>query len=152
MTPEIEHFVREARAYSQFVETAATLSPRERLETARARLAAVYVAGLALPLVTLDDPEAPDPDMAAPSWPGFAEHDLYWDTLEPFDLSSDAPSNGVGSLDDDVCDTYRDLKHGLLSWDAGRRSSAVLHWRVLFMAHWGDHAVRALRVLHEACS
>lgn len=150
-SPEVERFVRAARDFCTFIETAERLTPEERRDTAREHFASVYAAAVQLPMA---EPDTGDDrvDVPKPSWPGFPKQDLYWCALEPFDTTAEKPELGCGSLDDDVLDTYRDLKRGLLLWDGGREGSAVFEWRLHFHAHWGSHATRALSALHELWS
>lgn len=79
-------------------------------------------------------------------WPGFEEADLYWEVFDPYE---EAPLV-CGSLSDDLLDVYRDLRRGLLIYDAGKVGSAVWEWKFHFTNHWGDHAVDALRALQRA--
>jgi hypothetical protein len=109
---------------------------------------ALYTAGVALP----EDPElggdADPPDPTRPAnWQSFGARD-FWEIFDPY---VEAPMVGA-SLSDDLLDVYFDVHRGLALWDAGDRAGAVWHWRFHLDAHWGDHAVDALRALHRACS
>lgn len=141
-------FVAQAREYCSSVERAAALPLPERLAVTRLRLLALYTAALDLPSVEPSDELACEHEPHIPTnWPGFGEHDAY---LEIFDPYIDEPPVG-GSLSDDVCDVYLDLRRGLWLWDAGRTDDAIWEWRFHFEHHWGDHAIDALRALHRAC-
>ena len=56
----------------------------------------------------------------------------------------------VGSLADDLADTYFDLKEGLALQEAGETepSRVIWEWRFSFDIHWGEHALSALRSLY----
>ena len=54
----------------------------------------------------------------------------------------------VGDISDDLADVYRDLKEGLMSWDAGNRGDAQFAWALGFRSHWGEHATSAIRAIH----
>ena len=145
----VDTFVREARAYCRFVETASELVLAERLRAARERLLGLYMAALALPSVEPDDTDAPPSPNVAASWPGFAGKDVYWEVFDPYE--HDATDPVAGSLTDDVLGVYGDIKPGLTLWDASQEQNAIWEWRFNFDSHWGDHAIDALRALHRAC-
>jgi hypothetical protein len=148
-TDAVDIFVREARTYCNFVENASNLSLADRLRTARERLLSLYSAVLSLPSVEPEDTVAPQtPDVPA-DWPGFEDKDVYWEVFDPYEHDDNQPV--AGSLADDVLDVYRDIRRGLALWDASQRRNAIWEWRFHFDAHWGDHAVDALRALHRAC-
>jgi Domain of unknown function (DUF5063) len=67
------------------------------------------------------------------------------------DLFDDSPESDeeptLGDLYDDLTDIYLELKHGLVLWEAGYFSEAESHWALSYRAHWGRHAVCALKVL-----
>jgi hypothetical protein len=70
------------------------------------------------------------------------EFDLYRFAFDPYDPSDSDPV--VGSLADDVADICRDLKDGLLAFNANEVDDAVWQWTFSFEAHWGLHAASAL--------
>jgi hypothetical protein len=56
----------------------------------------------------------------------------------------------LGSIADDLADTWRDLKQGLLALESGSpEADVVFSWRHDFTSHWGRHAVNALAALHD---
>ncbi|HVE41456.1 MAG TPA: DUF5063 domain-containing protein [Planctomycetota bacterium] len=72
----------------------------------------------------------------------------YWECFNPYVREELM----AGSLADDFADIYRDIKPGLVSYDAGSTTSqeaAVTEWRSAMLSHWGHHATGALRVLHH---
>ena len=64
---------------------------------------------------------------------------------QPLVVPADEPV--VADLAEDIADVFRDLVDGLRLYDEGERTQA--HWQWVFaMAHWGEHATSAIRVLH----
>jgi hypothetical protein len=58
----------------------------------------------------------------------------------------------IGDLADDLADIYRDLKPGLRateSQDDAVMGTALFQWQFSFQRHWGDHAVNAMKLLHQ---
>lgn len=147
--PEAERrvFVRVAKDFCDFVETASAMSLSERLQVGRRRLAELVAAGSALPLAEAMSDEILLTDAAPASWPGFGRHDIYWEIFDPYVDEERV----AGSLSDDFLEIYCDLKRGLTSFDAGGHEDAFWEWRFHFDHHWGEHAVDALRALQRAC-
>jgi hypothetical protein len=54
----------------------------------------------------------------------------------------------LGDVGDDLLDTYKDIRAGLLLFDAGQTAEALWHWSFLHKIHWGRHAVGAMFALH----
>lgn len=121
-----------------------------RLREARTHVLVLYAAGTKLPhwfeLGVRDKVSLPDEPREA--LVGFGKHDFYWEVFDPY---QEAPLVG-GALSDDPGDIARDLALGMAYWDAGFSDQAVWEWSFHFDAHWGDHAVDALRALHRACN
>jgi hypothetical protein len=143
----ISRFVKQAEAFCDFVDAAASLSLNERLFEARQKLTDLLGEAFKLPE---GDGEASDPgeNIALPSdWPGFGEYDYYFEVFDPYKLEEPV----TGHLSDDIFDIYRDLKRGLVAYNRGETGAAVWEWRFHFEIHWGDHAVDALRALQRAC-
>jgi hypothetical protein len=148
-TREVAAFVVQAQQFCEFIVKASTFSLAERLAIARQRLLELYEAGCALPHV--EPPTAFDagPNPAAPpGWVGFEKFEVYW---EVFDPGVDA-APVAGALSDDLLDIYRDVHRGLKLWEScAPIAAAIWEWRFHFDAHWGEHAMNALRALHRAC-
>ena len=67
----------------------------------------------------------------------------YWDVFDPY-IDHDV----IGcSLYDDLTDISRDLLKGISEYDAGLINNAAFEWKTLFKAHWGMHAMGAIRAL-----
>lgn len=116
---------------------------------ARVQLLALYAAALSLPA----KPEPGEHDAGVASsptegWCDFGAKDDYYEVFDPYVL--DEPVGG--SMSDDLLDVYRDVRRGLTLWVASHTTEAIWEWRFSFDAHWGDHAVDALRALHRACN
>jgi hypothetical protein len=147
-SPAVAGFVCRAREFCVFVEKADTLAVIDRMLSARQHLLELYTAAVALPSIEPPDgtksPGSPDPPQ---NWSGFDAFETYWEIFDPYDLQEAV----AGSLSDDLLDVYRDLRRGLALWDCHHDAGAVWEWKFHFDAHWGDHAVDALRALHRAC-
>lgn len=146
--PGAGEFAAEARRFCAFVRCADELPLDLRLREARRRMAALYRAALDLPdpaALDVDDSDAPDVEGGRVE-PSFGKADVYW--LVPDPTEEQAPT--VSLLSDDFGDTYLDVARGLQLWDRGKLDDAVWEWRFNFDAHWGRHAVDALRALHYA--
>lgn len=140
-------FLELVREFCAFIETAAQVDARERILRARVQVAELVHAACRLPSGDADGPDV-DQEVSTPTdWPGFGDLDVYHEVFDPY---VDEPPV-CGSLSDDLLDIYRDLKRGLVAYDAGQVGAAVWEWRFHFDHHWGDHAVDALRALQRAC-
>ncbi len=67
----------------------------------------------------------------------------YRDVFDPY-TDSDVISC---SLYDDIADICKDLLKGISEYDAGHINNAVFEWKLLFKAHWGMHAIGAIKAL-----
>ena len=73
--------------------------------------------------------------------------DGYWTIFDPSKIEDkDAVFN---ELSDDLADIYRDIKYGLLLFDAGHFSEAVWQWKFHFKIHWGRHLLSAQKVIYS---
>ena len=140
----IEGFVEEARAYVAFINGAAAVADAERMHAARARLLALYAAGLALTTIDAPDVEPPARERRSVGW--IFERDMYWMVFDPQE-DRDAVAGFLGG---DCSEIYDDIRDGLHLWDAGHREAAQWSWHFHFQ-HWGRHAIDALRALHGLC-
>lgn len=73
----------------------------------------------------------------------------YWLVFDPTDDND--KESVCGDLVDDIVDTYKDVKSGLLSFDLGTMASkehAIWKLKFLFEKHWGQHTINALRTMH----
>ena len=72
--------------------------------------------------------------------------DRYWQVFDP----TEDDEAIFGSLADDIADTYRDLKKGLVLIEAHGvpPEDTIWNWRILFYSHWGKHSMDALIAIH----
>jgi hypothetical protein len=73
----------------------------------------------------------------------------FFDLTESLDLEQKPV---IGDLADDLADIYRDLKPGLLVTSNQQNAvmvEVVFDWQFSFQSHWGDHAVNAMKLLHQ---
>lgn len=70
----------------------------------------------------------------------------YREYFDPDPLLRD--ESGLGDIGDDMLDIYKDVRAGLLLFDAGQTADALWHWSFLHRIHWGRHAVGAIFALH----
>ena len=114
-------------------------------------LCKLYAAALVLPTV---EPENSDglPDLpplllerARSNLAGF-NGQYYREYFDPNPWLSDEPV--MGDVGDDLLDTYKDIRAGLLLFDQGQTTEAIWHWAFLHHIHWGRHAVGAVFALH----
>jgi hypothetical protein len=78
----------------------------------------------------------------------FGEDAFYWPTAS-FVAGGHGGLIG-GSLADDLDDIYGEVKYGLdLLAASESESEAVWNWRFSFWNHWGNHALKALWMIHN---
>jgi hypothetical protein len=71
----------------------------------------------------------------------------YWDVFDP--LITEGGEAVFNSLSDDLADIYRDIKEGLVLYDAGKLKDAVWEWQFNFKIHWGQHLTGAQRAINS---
>jgi hypothetical protein len=69
--------------------------------------------------------------------------DEYADVADPVT----DPTVSVGWISNDLVDIASALNHGLAHHDAGRPLEALWWWQFSYLAHWGERATSALRVV-----
>jgi hypothetical protein len=70
----------------------------------------------------------------------------YREFFDPDPLQDEEPV--MGDVGDDLLDTYKDIRSGLLLFEQGKITEALWFWAFLHRIHWGRHAVGALFALH----
>jgi hypothetical protein len=70
---------------------------------------------------------------------------FYSECFNPLTIPAEEPV--TADLADDLADVWRDLKRGLLLYQAGHWDAAVWEWHLHFDSHWGHHATGALYAL-----
>ncbi len=157
-------FARVAGEFCALIDRHRTLERDAFLHAVHARLAPLYAAALALPVVEVRDgdeidgaPESVDVDedrLGFDEWSSLyrslgahiGERDYYSKVFDAYAEPLAEPV--IGSLGDDLADIYQDLADGLAKWARGEVEEAVWTWRFSFTTHWGNHATSALRALH----
>ena len=102
-----------------------------------------FSKGLLLPDV---EPEDNDPVKGKKPNPVRIElPTTYWEIFHPF--AEEEPV--CGDLMDDLSDIRDDLLEGIYDYEAGFINNAVFEWKLLHHAHWGNHAVAAVKALQH---
>lgn len=70
----------------------------------------------------------------------------YRQVFNPDPLGAEDPV--MGDVGDDLLDTYKDVRAGLVLFDSGEIKEALWHWSFLHRIHWGRHVVGAMHALH----
>lgn len=73
--------------------------------------------------------------------------DGYWTIFDPSKVEENEAV--FTELSDDLADIYRDIKYGLLLFDAGHFSEATWEWKFHFKIHWGRHLLNAQKVIYS---
>ena len=154
MNDPLDEFRSAAEPYCEVVEAAAA-GDDDVYGTILQRLASLYAAAVRLPRVgpeTEDDlPDRPTTEDEAALIGRlsalFEPRDFYW-SVEPDEAR---PKKNVlgGTVSEDLASVCRDVKQGLLAWDASPKDDVIWEWSFGFDHHWGRHAVDALAVLHK---
>jgi hypothetical protein len=114
-------------------------------------LSRLYAQALLLPETESENedglPELPADAMekAASNLAAFSGR-YYREVFDPDPLLGDAPV--MGDIGDDLLDTYRDIRAGLVLFDRGEVNEAIWQWSFLHRIHWGHHVAGALYALH----
>jgi hypothetical protein len=150
--PAIDRFAEIARRYCAWAE-AELGDPNYEIRRVRLLLAELHLAAADLP----DPGIGKNIDAVSIShdeWSRLFEKfgrlpvNSYFDVFNP--LQEEEPV--INSLADDLADIYRDLKAGLLLFEADHPIDAAWEWRFGFQTHWGQHLVGAQRPIHEYLS
>jgi hypothetical protein len=146
---QIDGFAAIARGFCDWCEGSEQAATEHAL--AAGWLCKLYAAGLELPHAELQawegGPEIPPLQLAKAkaNLSGFNGW-YYREFFDPHPLLDDDMC--MGDAGDDLLDTYKDIKKGLILFDAGQAENASWHWAYLLRNHWGRHAVGAIFALH----
>lgn len=147
--PPVFEFADLCRRYCDWCEG---YSPGNEPDSEAARwLSRLYASALGLPATECTNDEGlPDLPLAELAR---AERNLapfsgryYRQCFDPHPYSKEEPT--MGDLGDDLLDIYKDIRSGLMLFEAGDVNDALWHWSFLHKIHWGRHAVGALFALH----
>lgn len=163
-TETAERFGAIAQKYCDIVDSSANFEKTELLAQIYQALPLLIDAAIRLPCadsseddgenkLDLGSPAASPARMSDSAWSRLyqslkeklGDADLYWTV---FDSVKDNQAIN-GSLADDIADIYRDLKSGLALKEKISSQNAIWEWRVGFDSHWGDHAMSALKTIHD---
>ena len=144
-----------AREFCELIEAHPGIGRKRFLEKTLLTLSRLYTAGVHLPL-TYSSANYKERRMTHQQWQALFMSigkklgvvQGYWEFFNP--RSKDDPV--AGSLADDLADSYRDIKPGLLAFEKGSpavKESVVRQWRAGLILHWGHHATGALYALHN---
>ena len=143
-----QHFADAARAYVAWAECPTVHGELREAFTARRLLARLIAGVVELPRERADSeaPDIPAEDQRRVFERfGRLPFNYYSECFDPLVVPAEEPV--VADLADDLADVWRDVKAGLLRYDAGDEAGAAWHWTLHFSAHWGLHATAALYAL-----
>lgn len=78
------------------------------------------------------------------------KYNRYWQIVDPLYDADHEPTEY--SIAGDLSEIYDDLNNRLDRWQNGnptQKSEAYHEWRLHWKIHWGDHALNAIRAIHE---
>ena len=140
-TKEITEFYESAKKYCDFVSN--NVITKDNLEELMYLMLDSFSKGLLLPDV---EPEDNDPVKGEKPNPVRIElPTTYWEIFHP--CAEEEPV--CGDLMDDLSDIRDDLLEGIYDYEAGFINNAVFEWKLLHHAHWGNHAVAAVKALQH---
>lgn len=159
-TKEVQDFLAKANEFCALIESNRKIKPLTFLSKMHKALVGLYLAGLSLPDIDVDDGidfdnkyRLSDKDYQKittklPKKIGVSNQ-FYFETFDPIFPTKDEPTQG--SLVDDLADIYRDIKSDLVEIEEGTNVAIIdALWELKFgvSTHWGNHTVDALRALH----
>jgi hypothetical protein len=122
------------------------------IEMLIARRLLVCLTSLALELPNTECDDVERVEISHEAWTAMFKRfgelpvNYYGHCFDPLKVPADEAT--LGDLADDLADIWRDLKEGLMLWEAGHKNAAAFEWRESFTIHWGRHAAGALYPLH----
>jgi hypothetical protein len=134
-----EVFAATARRFIQLVENSEPLGREGFVREVQPLVLDLYVSAISLDGGDPADDTEPPASISADDW---------WTLFQRLQRQlGDFDSVAGGSLSDDIADIYRDLRDGLIPYDAGDTGEALWNWRTDFESHWGRHAAHAIYAL-----
>lgn len=143
-----DEFAAVAREYVAWAEQAPASDALRESLIARRLLARLIAAVIELPR---DSNGGDAPEIPTDEWRGILKRfgalpfNYYSECYNP--LVVPAEDTVTADLADDLADIWRDVKTGLVLYDAGDRGGAEWQWVFNYSAHWGHHATAALYAL-----
>lgn len=145
----IEDFATAVRGFCDWAQSSAPATTKKsEMLIARLHLSRLYAMAVELPQC---ESEWTDSTLSLEEWKvvfqrfGQLPVGYYGSVYDPLEVLAGEAS--LGDLADDLADTWRDLKEGLMLFDAGDLLSAGSKWQESFTIHWGYHAAKALAVV-----
>jgi hypothetical protein len=149
LPPQLAEFADLARGYCGWCE-GHSFKPNPEAQASR-WLSRLYASALSLPPRECENENGP-PDLPAAEL-AQAESNLapfmgwyYRECFDPHPYLNDEPV--MGDVGDDLLDVYKDIKRGLVLFEAGDINDSLWYWSFLHKIHWGRHAVGGLFALH----
>lgn len=140
-------FAETARGFCEWCEGRTELTDLQ----AASWLSRLYSQALNLPAVEPENeeglPELPVQalERASVRLASFAGR-YYREVFDPDPTLDEEPV--MGDIGDDLLDTYKDVRAGLVCFERGEAVEALWHWSFLHRIHWGRHALGALLAFH----
>jgi len=150
----LQRFRAAATTFIEAVDSASNLERSLFLTAICRSLAELYTSALYLPSVSPDTSETDETPFRREEWSKLFQSlkvkigpfDSYWELFD----STEKGDRVQGSLAGDISEVYGDLKNDL-QLDQKEMSRADLLWelRQSFTAHWGGHALSALKAIRD---
>ena len=148
---KVENFAEIVRRYCVWAESSFGEIEGE-MQMAQKILAELFLNILSLPDDEFED-DVELEDVSTEQWKAvrdrFAKLPIngYWTIFDP---TKDKENETVfAQLSEDFADIYRDIRYGLLIFDAGHLSEAVWEWKFHYKIHWGRHLLSAQKVIYS---
>ena len=142
MNDKADGFYKTVKAFMEYCRTTEQFV-LEDTQTLLLMIMDLYRLALCLPEGNYDE-EYESSSATIPIALKFGELDPYWEIYDPKEL--DEPV--AGSLYDDVCSIFNDLRCGADLYERGRKNAACESWKISFDTHWRNHAADAIRALN----
>jgi hypothetical protein len=146
-----ESFAKIVRRYCIWAESSAGEINAD-MKTAQKILAELYFAVLELPDDEFEDNVELE-DVSIEQWKAVRDRfanlpvDGYWTIFDPSKVEENEAV--FAQLSDNLADIYRDIKYGLILFDAEHTSEAIWQWKFNFKIHWGRHLLSAQKVIYS---
>ena len=140
----IESFYQASEAFINYVKDN-ELSEQNSKELI-AFLMKLYLAAMDLPDIDIDtiDDDISEEEVVTARF-RYRMPLTYQEFFDPF--RDNAPV--CGSLMEDLNEIINDLQEGIAAYKNGHYGNAVHVWSLNYNTHWGQHAIDAIKVLHE---